>query len=120
MNAMRAILLCGLLVPAGCGGGGADAARLAADGARAHAEGKFADAFAAFAAAERAAGGAAPASLLHDLAVAALAAARPREAEIAAEKAAAREGGASPERDFLRGNAAFLRCARAEAAAALP
>ncbi|MFG0319490.1 MAG: VWA domain-containing protein, partial [Planctomycetota bacterium JB042] len=93
----------------------------AVDGERALREGRFAEAHDAFAAAVAAAGDEAPAELLWNEALAALAAGRPREAEIAAEVAAVR-GGTSfgPRRDFVLGSAAWARAARAEAQASGP
>ncbi len=93
----------------------------AVDGERAFREGRFAEAHDAFAAAVAAAGDEAAAELLWNEALAALAAGRPREAEIAAEVAAVR-GGASfgPRRDFVLGSAAWARAARAESQASGP
>jgi hypothetical protein len=91
-----------------------------AAGVRAYREGRFREAFEAFSAAETAAGYEASAALLFNRALAALHVGELRVAEISAEKAAVR-GGAEFEgiRDFVFANAAFLRCARAEAEADL-
>jgi hypothetical protein len=88
------------------------------DGHRAYVENRFDEAYEAFTEAERSAGEDAPAELLYDRSLAALRSGRIEEAEIAAEKAAVRGGAAfTALRDFLLGNAAFERCARAEAKA---
>ncbi len=84
------------------------------DGIEAYAEGRFADALAAFRRAADAAGDDAPAALWHNIALAALQCDATRDAEIAAEIAAARSGPAQyRERDFVLGNAAFARSRRA-------
>ena len=91
------------------------------EGQRAYQEGRFREAYEAFHAQQREAGEEASAELLYNLALAAVRAGALREAEIAAEKAAARGG---PEftarRDFLRGNIAFTRCERATVVAVKP
>lgn len=92
-----------------------------AEGLRAYREGRFADALRAFAAAEVAAGQNATAELLYDKALAALGAGELVEAEIAAEKAAARGGAEfSALTEFLLGNVAFARAAKAEELASRP
>ncbi|HLQ38820.1 MAG TPA: hypothetical protein VK348_13505 [Planctomycetota bacterium] len=113
---MRTLLLCLLpLASPPQAGAGFDA------GVRAYGEGRWQDAFAAFTAAEQAAGIAVSAELLHDLALAALRAGRPSEAEAAAARAAARGGSRfAGLRDFVRGNAAWIRCERAELQASGP
>lgn len=81
---------------------------------------RFKEALAAFTEAEHEAGVAASAELLYNRALAALAAGVPQVAEICAEKAAVRGGVAFRDlRDFVLGNAALLRSARAEAEAQL-
>ena len=83
--------------------------------------GRFADAVAAFRNAEKAAGDAAGPELLFNLALAAVRSGDPVLAETAAEKAAARGGAAfEARRDFIHGNAAFLRLDVEEAATDLP
>lgn len=91
------------------------------NGARLFREGRFAEALAAFASAETAAGADATPVLLHNLALAALRAGDPARAEAAAERMAARGGPEfAPLRDFVRGNAAFLRAERAALVAREP
>ena len=73
--------------------------------------GRFDDAYRGFLEVSIAEGDDASPELFYDLALAALAAGRFRDAEIAAEKAAARGGGEYVGlRDFLFGNSAFARC----------
>ena len=92
-----------------------------AEGVCAWREDRFPEALAAFKRAEERAGDGAPPELLWNEAMAALAAGRLVEAEIAAEKAAARGGdGFMALRDFLLGNVAYERCRLAAAAAATP
>lgn len=84
-------------------------------GIAAYREGRFRDALEAFRSAETRAGDAASAELLYDRARAALAVGELVEAQIAAEKAAARGGDRFLAlRDFLEGSVAFERCLRAE------
>lgn len=91
-----------------------------AAGVHAYQQERFADALAAFTECEAAAGDAAPATLLVNRSLAALRAGELRVAEFSAEKAAARGGSEFvPLRDFLLGNAAFARCALAQAEAGL-
>lgn len=91
------------------------------EGARAWREGRFAAAHEAFAEVTRAAGDRATAAAFFDESLAALRAGRLTDAEAAAERAAARGGPAAyPMRDFLLGNAAFARTARAESQASGP
>ncbi len=90
-------------------------------GSRAYRDGRFDDAWRAFAAVDRERGDDAPPELLVDLALAALGAGALDAAEIAAEKAAVRGGGELYAfRDFVLGNAAFVRAERAEAQAGGP
>lgn len=86
-----------------------------AEGVRAYRADDFEAAFTAFAAADAEAGETATPELLYDLALAALRAGKLREAEVAAERAAAR-GGAEfgARRDFLVANVAFTRSAQAK------
>jgi hypothetical protein len=90
-------------------------------GESAYEEGRFEEALEGFMAAETTAGHGASAELLINKALAALQAGKLIEAEVAAEKAAARGG---PRffalRDFLLGNAAFARCKKTEAKAGMP
>lgn len=86
-----------------------------AAGVRAYRADDFEAAFTAFAAADAEAGDAATPELLYDLALAALRAGKLREAEVAAERAAARGGAAFvARRDFLVANVAFTRSAQAK------
>ncbi len=90
-------------------------------GAAAYREGRFGEALQEIGAAEQALGDDAPAELLVNRALAALAAGRANEAEWSIEKAVARGGPAhAPLRDFLRGNAAWARCTIAELQASGP
>lgn len=114
---MRAGRAVAALLVAACLGLGADPF---AEGVRAYRDGRYEDAHAAFAAAEADAGHGASAGLLHDLALAALRIGRLREAEWSAEKAVVRGGAAfAGFRDFVFGNAAWLRCQQAVAEAGL-
>jgi hypothetical protein len=77
-------------------------------------EGDFAKAFQLFKERDQAMGENAPASLLFNRALAALRIQKPKDAEISAERAAARGGKSGfALRDFILGNAAFLRAERA-------
>jgi len=92
-----------------------------ASGVRAYEEGRYRDALAAFTEAQIAAGEEAPAELLFNRALAALRAGDLREAEASAARAAERGGREfAALRDFMRGNAAFQRCAWTEAQANEP
>ncbi len=102
---MLPVLLCVLLQ------GGDDFAA----GVRAYRAGEFEAAFVAFAAADAAAGEAAEPDLLYDLALAALRAGKLRDAEVAAERAAARGGAPfTVRRDSLVASVAFARSAQAK------
>lgn len=91
-----------------------------ADGVEAYRQGRFREAYEAFTAAEQAMGEHATSELLYNRALAALHVGELRAAEISAEKAASRGGREFQElADFLLGNAAFVRCERAEAEAAM-
>lgn len=85
-------------------------------------EGRYDAALEAFSQAEQEAGDEASAALLFNRSLAALRAGVVRNAEASIEKAVVRGGlerfGAA--RDFLYGNAAFVRCLRSEAEASLP
>ena len=91
------------------------------DGVRLYREGRYKEALASFAAAEERAGEDASAELLYNKALCALRSDKLVVAEVAAEKAAVRGG---PDffglRDFLLGNAAFLRSEAATALARRP
>jgi hypothetical protein len=89
-----------------------------AQGMRAYEQGSYRDALTAFGAAERAAGDAASAELLHNKAMAALRSGELRLAELTAERAVARAGPRlAAWRDFVLGNVAFQRCEAAQAQA---
>jgi tetratricopeptide (TPR) repeat protein len=113
MRRARASLLLVLLALAGC-----DAS---APGRVAWEEGRRTEALAAWREAVRAAGESASAPLLHDLALAALAAGALEEAEDASRRAAERGGPEFAARhDFVRGNVAFARSEAMEAEANRP
>jgi len=96
-----------------------DVAATFASGTEAFRAGRYPEALAAFTAVAAAVGDAAPAELHFDLALAALRAGRPEQAAEAALRAAAGGPVLAPSCDFLLGNAAWLRCERADAAASL-
>ncbi|HHI81110.1 MAG TPA: hypothetical protein ENK02_14180 [Planctomycetes bacterium] len=91
------------------------------EGVRLFEEGKFQEAHRAFQERDRALGDRAPASLLFNRALAALRVGANQDAEISAERAAARGGpGGYALRDFILGNASYQRAARAAREARLP
>ena len=85
------------------------------DGMAAWRAGRFDVAFKSYSAAERDTSATASTDLLKSLAMSALRADRPREAEIAVEKTVVRGGDEfEPWRDFMLGHIAFARCEKAE------